>query len=175
MALPYILGVLKGDGSVFKRKDKTAVIRLRTISKEFALAFLEALRSIAFSPWLWNKEKTTGGKTVWHVEFHSKDFLAFYKSLSLEDINLLLDTQEKITSFLKGFYDSEGSCSQKQCVFYNSDVELLFLIRRLLKKVGYHPGKVRPNKRCYQLSLSRKAEVLDFLNEIKPSIPHKRW
>jgi DNA endonuclease len=148
--LSYVLGVLKGDGSVYKthrrykhRKHQIAyMICLQVRDKPFAKEFACCL-SIIF-----NKEvkvitcdEKQGRGIFFKVFLASKSFYNWYYNTNIFDIALIFPKE-----FIKGVYDSEGSLgfttskSKNNIYKYNiirivsSNLELLNIIQKQLNK-----------------------------------------
>jgi len=118
------------------------------------------------------------GKFRWWTHVHSKVFVEWFKSLSLEDVR---STAEKHPmDFLWGFYLSEGSYherkrgrgGEKVVEMVNTDPEVLSLASGLLRGLGFHPRRAvdRRRRRSYgtkplhHLRLHRREEVERFIN-----------
>lgn len=139
--LAYILGAVLGDGSVFRTAKGTYLVQLGNIrSEEFALSFAAALSAIGLSPWIY-PHKNEYANTVYTVRACSKRFLEWYEKLTLKDFEHLLNSDELCLAFIRGFYESEGSCSVTRYHYnmriYNSNRDLLALVQRLLWKMGF--------------------------------------
>jgi len=142
--LAYVLGVLKGDGSVFKierGKGSECMVQLRVTNREFAEKFKIGLIKLNLNP----RIDLVEGK-IFRVQAYSKLFYEWYSSLSLDDIEKLISSEESlIKAFLSGFYDSEGykTTTQSQGYEYtyvamsNTDRKLMEMIGRLLRKIGF--------------------------------------
>ena len=194
--LAYVLGVLFGDGSV----SKQAHIRLECheSSENFADSFFKALQNIGLNPSKklrfiksnWNKN---GGSMMWSVVATSKRFEEWFRELSYDKLENMLSTNELMSAFIRGFYESEGSYTmycrknkagwstpQYKICIRNTDLQLTHLVYSLISKLGFHPtlyeehGKKRGYSYIlYTIQLRRKQEVIKFLEYIKPSIKNK--
>jgi hypothetical protein len=179
--LAYILGVLKGDGCVYEHR-RGADIKLVTKDYVFAKSFAEALTRIGLSPriYLESNKHSLGRGVYFRVEASSKAFYIWYKSLSLKDIEDMLTNQELVASFIRGFYESEGSYNKSEHYIhiYNTDMELIEMCQRLLQKLGLNfniyvkKHNVRSNKPLYVLYKKSKKEVQKFFEIVKPCIKH---
>jgi intein-encoded DNA endonuclease-like protein len=179
--LAYILGVLKGDGCVYNHR-RGADIKLVTKDYAFAESFAKALTRIGLNPriYLESNRRSLGRGVYYRVEASSKAFYIWYKSLSLKDIESMLTSQELIASFIRGFYESEGSYYKPEHYIhiYNTDMELIEMLQRLLQKLGLNfniyvkKRNSRSNKPLYVLHKKSKKEVLKFFEMVKPCIKH---
>lgn len=195
-ALSYIIGVILGDGCVYKHEATYKVV-LRAKDKIFVESFRHALSEINLNPspitLVWNE-----GWALFDVAAYSKAFGVWFKGLTLKDIKEIADKFP--TSFIKGFYESEGSVSKcshidkrnmkrytKYCLeFSNSNLELLRLVKSLLAKLklemringpyryrrsGYISKYGREPE--YHLRTHRKTMIDYFLEMVKPGIRHE--
>lgn len=149
--LAYILGVLKGDGSVWHSpSNRGYVIHLKTSSYFFAQSFTNALKQIGLNPsFRFNK--------YWHVNANSKTFYEWFKKLSLEELKSY--TKNFQADFIRGFYESEGLMWQNKnsgyCLgLWNKNLELLSLAKDLLRELGFSFKIYRHKEVYYSLLLS---------------------
>jgi hypothetical protein len=168
--LAYVLGVLKGDGSVYLHR-RGAIINLTTSSLGFAQSFSDALSKIGLKP-----SRIYGGK-YYRVEAYSKAFHNWYKELTTAKLEEMLSNNDLIASFIRGFYESEGCCYKYSIHIYNTDYELIRLVRRLLTKLGFNFGVyIRKHNGgwghapLYTLFKNKKVDAQRFFQIIKPSI-----
>lgn len=182
-ALAYVLGVMLGDGSITSYKHGKSisyVIHLSTIDKPFAETFISALKDIGLKTVLFYfyPSKKKNWSNVYHVFANSKLFVEWYNSLTLEEIESLINGYE--AEFIRGFYESEGSVSlnpgnRKSWVISisNRDRNLLKFVEKILVKMGFD-FKFREFKRKdgidYDLRLFRQEDMYRFFYTIKPCI-----
>lgn len=169
--LCYILGVLKGDGSVYNHRNGINVT-LTVIDKIFAESFCNALKLINLNPNIYKEREK-----YYAVEASSKKFGLWYKDLTLKNIENLLDTNDKICSFIRGFYESEGNSYKNSIHIYNTNEELINMVRRLLERLGFifHIYKRENTEKytngcCFTLHKNKKSETIRFFEIIKPCI-----
>lgn len=183
--LAYILGVLYGDGDFTKKQNRT---RLTVTSKIFIESFRNAINGIGLEPHKIHEYEAEcsipsyNGHKITHyfsTGFKSKAFGEWYQQLTLQKIEELLDTPELMNSFIRGFYESDGSLKDYQISFGNTNKQLLELVQRLLIKLGYqgtnliptNAGSKRPRrKKMYELYFCRKKQMHRFIKEVKPVI-----
>ena len=131
--LAYIIGILMGDGCVYKIKHSYSVVLDITV-KPIALSFLQSLRSIGLNPFIMEKMPTNGiGKLKKYVVIaNSKNFGIWYKNLSIQKLKKLLSEERTMIGFIRGFYESEGSVSIAKNKYktinismFNTDLELI--------------------------------------------------
>lgn len=201
--LSYVLGVLKGDGSVYKtrrhykkKKNIAYMLNLQVRDKPFAEEFARCL-SVIFNKSvkvLTCDEKQDRG-IFYKVFLASKSFYEWYYSSDIYKIALAFPIE-----FVKGVYDSEGSLgfttskSKNKVYRYNiirivsSNIELLTKIQDLLeeqdissklKKRGIPrtsrilSRNIEWKKEVYCLGIYNKVSVNNFLATIGSSIPEK--
>lgn len=189
--LAYTLGVIKGDGYVTRWKERY-IIGLKVTNKDFANSFLKSLRNIGLNPFIWEMgPPNQHGKLRQHVvTAYSKVFGLWYKELTLNKLKELLIDKKHIASFIRGFYEAEGSIYLRKPDYryinirmFNTNKELLDLIKNLSTKIGVNfnlngPYKNNLNtfgggnhaKQIYVLSKSAKNEILRFMDVVNPCI-----
>jgi intein-encoded DNA endonuclease-like protein len=158
--LAYILGVIKGDGSVMLRDY---VIKLTVKDKVFAESFLRSLNNIGLNSHMsiYKHKK----KIYYQVRAFSKNFYLWYKNLKLEEIIKGFESD-----FLRGFYESEGSCCKKiYLIITNTDKLLINLILSILTKFNIlHKVYVRKTltskKIVYDIYIKDREKFLDFIS-----------
>ncbi|RLG85142.1 MAG: hypothetical protein DRO39_06330 [Thermoprotei archaeon] len=178
--LAYIVGVLMGDGSVYVDKKGSYRIELQVRSEEFAKAFAQALKAIGLKPRVWGPYKPyTGKKPRYEVVAHSKEFVEWYRSLTIEKLEKLLEDDKLFISFLRGFYESDGSLCWKSkykiLAIYNNNLRLLEFIKRRLEALGFRKVRIYHNKgKTYMLTIQyNKEEILRLLTLMKPVIKNE--
>jgi len=184
--LAYVLGLLKGDGCIYKN-ERSFRICFDNTNMTLATNFLTALKSIGLNPFLQDLAPSNGiGKQrQYRVTANSKVFYEWYKNLTLIELQKLLNGEEKIINFVRGFYEAEGSIHKQKdgtivIQIYNTDLELLKLIKYLLEKIdlNFHlngpyknSGLEKNNsKPIYRIQTGKKVNVVNFLNKVKPAI-----
>jgi intein-encoded DNA endonuclease-like protein len=174
--LAYILGVLYGDGYVSNCRQQYRA-GLSATKKEFVECFTDALKKISLRPHTFlirDSVKNPRHQDRYAVVVYSKIFYEWRKKLTLKDTKqLLIDDHRLIRSFLKGFYESEGSLDKKRMkiVIYNSNEELLLLVLRMLKILNFKTSSICPGNRAYRLRiLGGRKEIIRFLHFVNPSI-----
>ncbi|MDP6648157.1 MAG: LAGLIDADG family homing endonuclease [Candidatus Woesearchaeota archaeon] len=175
--LAYVIGVILGDGWVYKR-GYWYTIGLEALDKKFCESFYHALKQLKINPSIFHS------RNYWRVVCSSKLFYIWFKSL---DFNKIKEISEKYPiDFLRGFYESEGNFSTYKSKKYffitykitivNTDKKLIDLVKFLLDRLGFHPTYHKRNqlksnwKPLWALTLCRKLEVKQFIQLIKPCI-----
>lgn len=188
-SLSYILGVLLGDGFVYKhtvnrrkgRHDQCYTVALVTKDYEFAEKFAYALREIGLHPCIFQvkmKRKNPNWSDVWRIEATSVVLYKWFKNLNPSQIKQIARAYP--ADFIRGFYDSDGCLSQdKYITMHKSNKFLIELIRSLLCGFGFKT-KIRIDQRqgrlpvyCIRILGGIKASK-KFCELIQPSIPRKR-
>jgi len=190
-AFYYILGVLKGDGSVsiFTRNNgrKTYRIRLDVRDKKFCLSFMDGLNKIGLRvPKLLRRKKRGSIKPQYMVQLENMRLALWYKSLQLDTIHEEINKKPIYKKeFIRGFYESEGTLVRRKSDGHlrlgmnNCDEDLIILVAKLLESLGFHPTITKyDNKRLghnswYNVRLHRQNEIKRFLSIIKPCIRNK--
>lgn len=188
--LAYIIGVMKGDGSLNVKQDEHQYrIRLQSVDMSFVREFDRCISRVLNSRKhaLWSG----AGRREIHVEACS--FLLHRFMKPLEDLKPLVEHCSDCTaSFLGGFFDSEGCVdTQGSLRASNSDVLLLKYVQALLSTAFgiettgpflqtrkgtqlIRRGRVYfRNSNCYQVRV-RNIFRLRFLKEIGFTISRKK-
>lgn len=190
--LAYILGVLKGDGCVCKYRHNNIEkyrVALNVTDKNFALCFYKSLRKIGLNPSSCETMPSNGigKKRQYIVHAYSKILGMWYKKLTLEKLKKILDNENHIVFFLKGFYEAEGSLylnkknNKNMCIrIFNSDESLLSFVKYLTDKIGFSFNFYGPysnhfstfanerSRKMYNLNTSIRVDVLKFMRLINP-------
>lgn len=169
--LAEFFGIMLGDGSL---SHYQVVITLGT--KEFAYAeyvvnviheVFGAKPKIGF--------RRTGFKDVYLgsvdiTEWLQKQGLVFNKVVSQVDVpEWIFSKPEFMISFLRGFFDTDGSVYRLrfgiQASFTNKSLPILKSLRRMLYMLGYHPSAMS----AYRIYLTRRGDVTRFFKEVVPA------
>jgi len=186
--LAYIVGVLKGDGCVYMDNGRYRIC-LAVTDKVFSDSFKVALEKIGLK--CFQKEYDINKypscqnypnllKTRWLIKATSKQLYLFYKNL---DIEPFLNSDDMKIAFIKGFYESEGTCSKNSKLqtyraisMTNTTKELLEMINTFLVQFHFHPKlKARKppkpqRKQGYDIRIAGHNEVTRFLEMVQPCI-----
>lgn len=181
--LAYMLGVLLGDGYSHHDNKFNWHFGLRVDDKEFAEAFADAFFKIGLRRWpkvhehLISTEFKPEKHNVYACKVGCNKMGEWYSQLSYKKIeDLLGDDENIIFSFLRGYFDSEGSIHQDgqtgvvNVSFANTNDELSFFVSHLLKKVGFDSAVVKGAGVCLR---GTGKEKLDFIAKLKPTIKRK--
>jgi len=185
--LAYILGVLKGDGWINKNKWNYRV-GLSATELNFVESFAESLKQIGLNPEITlRKLPNPNHHDQYYLEANSKEFYNWYKGLTLNDIQTLInENTEYAIAFLRGFYESEGNISKAsknsyRLAIYNSDKELIEFVKQLIGGLeiptSLYSTKRDGKKREYTIRiLGRAQNIKRFLSLINPIIKGaKEW
>lgn len=181
--LSYILGVMKGDGNIYKKR-----IQFRTIDKIFAEKFAHYLHKIGIHSYPMFVEKRSinpnykNSKDVYCIFASSMLFARWYNGLSLE--NLEEEVSDFLEEFLCGFYESEGTIYDNhgylRITISSTDKGLLHFVYQSIRHLGFKPTFIlnkrnyRPNhKICYRVTICKQKEVPKFIETINPCIKIK--
>jgi len=182
--LAYIIGVLLGDGSVSSCKDGHYTIQLSVTSKKFALEFFSSLKRIGLNPHIAvfpppKPSRLRNGKVIipkkkqYRVRAYSKKFVLWFKKLTFEEIERMLNCKMLQAAFVRGIYESEGnirkdSRGNRRIVIANTNLELLKLVQKILYKWGVYATISDSPK--YQLRFFRSKDIQNFLKITRPCI-----
>jgi len=186
--LAYAIGVRFGDGGFDSDRHFSLCVR----DKEFAEETFNRLENLDLRPSL--RLKTRDAKPWYKVRVSSKEFCSWLVSVDLKFLESNLTSQELVASFLRGFYDSEGSLSHNRkggytLVFYNTNQPLLEFVSKLLGKLSFTPRlylllqkeevtyirgrSCVARKDRFMLTLRKKDEIRKFCEMVGSSIPRK--
>ena len=179
--LAYIIGVIAGDGSLNVYKN-TYRVRLQAVDLDFVREFDKCLCVVlgARPHNIWRG----AGRREYHVDVSSFQLHQFLMTRAV-DLSAFVEYDARcVSSFLRGFFDSEGSVSKVgDLTVSNSDRSLLMYVQELLSRyfeietsgpyLGTRKGTeiVRRGKRyirtrdCYVVRVRRKC-VLKFSEEV---------
>jgi len=134
--LSFIIGDVAGDGYIIIReKTYSYIIGLKCKDVEHAMEFARCLEVVTGSkPYI---GKRRDGLYV--VEGYSKTLCELLKKpLDIEKLRYYIEySVETITSFLRAFFDSEGSIKKNGKIYvYNTDLRLLNYVKELLLKLN---------------------------------------
>ena len=173
----YLIGVLLGDGSVYKKKVKyingeskgySYCFQLMTTSQNFAFKFIHCLKNLNFNPHI-GEGKTDRGTKLFKVSVFNKELYKKLKEIKEHPLLALKQVRSK-QGFLQGFYDSEG-CYTIWKTFprirmYNTNKDIIAVVVSFLKDLGFTPkvNEATNNKgiRFSTICLNRKEEVGRF-------------
>ena len=176
--LSYLLGVLKGDASLYKttsKKNKDGsdyILQLAAIDKDFVEFFNNVLEKI-FSRKAKIIEYTLEGSHFYRVNLRAREFYKWYYSKTEEELFKIAEAFP--ASFIKGVFDSEGSSASvnrkhknKAYSYYSiriisSNISLLGLINKWLK--NYYEISSKINKRMPRDSFI-KGRKCNFIKDI---------
>jgi len=174
-SIAYVIGVILGDGNIGHY-----LVRLRTTTLQFNKSYAKALDKIGVD----SKTVYISYRKQWNTYTCSIEFADWLKNLNLRDIEKIVTTdKDKVISFIRGFYESEGSAKKWYNVVYvtmsNSNKNLIKLLHRLVSMAGFKTSihktfDKRHNSYMYCLYiLGSSKEKLDFLKLINPCIKNR--
>ena len=185
--LSYILGVVKGDGSCFRRSEGSYRIRLQVKDREFADSFVEALKRLGLKGRLYRTNRNQ-----WSVNSDSKQV---FQALNTGTWRRIAEAYP--IEFIRGFYESEGSASVNtkgalNITLTNTDDDLLTWLIPMFAQLGWRVSlhiSTRAGvyfnktwarrtgngwykrKTCYRLYLhGTNTSKMNFLQQIAPCI-----
>ncbi|MFQ6129278.1 MAG: LAGLIDADG family homing endonuclease [Candidatus Hadarchaeaceae archaeon] len=196
--LAYILGVLYGDGTVFRYYHKgdghyRFGISLQVTQKKFALSFKQALEKLRFKP----RFSFYPPRKRYTVEQYSEEFYHWFELLSLDNLRNFLNNNFCVREFVRGFYESEGCLSteryKQRCRYKNkiyeyqrtgcslsmtnTNLEVFTLVKNCLEKLGLSfriSIRRRPGRKIlYRVYTAKRRTITRFLDVIKPCIKNK--
>jgi intein-encoded DNA endonuclease-like protein len=176
--LAYILGVLIGDGNLYKDKRMNSYkIELVAKHEAFVNSFGDALKKLGFTPHYGIKHVKWCNKNYYRVTAHNRA-IAWLKDY-MQKLEYILNRPELKIAFIKGFYESEGSSvtgKQWRVRMFGVNSSLLKLVQRFLLDLGFNFSLYlsKGSKNLYELSSTNSEQNLKFLNTINPCIKNKK-
>ncbi len=196
--LPYIIGLLIGDGYFYKVMKKGSYNNGRVVlgvkDKDLAQKFALSISHI-FGNKRGYKANWSESKRVYVVEVRSKELV----ELLLKEFNNLIKVIKiSEASFIRGLFDAEGCINikhQKNRVYpriflTNSNLELINYIKDYFEKIGIKSNiqintkggkektilgkKTKTIRDCYNLSIENFQGVKKFAEEINFTMDRKR-
>ena len=160
--LAYIKGVLCGDGWTYNNKKTWKYnVGLGCKDKEFALKFKASLEKIGLRMWFGYDEKHG-----WRTIGNSKLLYLWNENTNYDGFK----TKKEITSFLEGFYESDGTSSLTNIQYCNTNKALLLATKKYLDVFDIEttlqgPYKNNHNSTYYFLRVKSK-----YINKFKTLI-----
>lgn len=171
--LAYVLGVVKGDASIWEGS-----LTLGVRDKEFALFFKENLENWAHlkSVYKIRIDKSNNKKEYW-ISLYSIAVCNFLKNFNIEELKI--SNNKCKVMFLKGMYDSEGGVDSttRFITICNNNIFLLELCKDLLKDLGINTTKIYHYKNCgmnYEYEIGRRTDIIKFKNIVGLTIKRKQ-
>ena len=167
--LAEFIGIMLGDGHVGPTQILISIRRQERSYLEYVHRFIKELFGVD-SKYIECPERNT-----YEVYVGSVEIVRFLKDLGLvsnkvqEQVDIpdfILRGEEHGASFLKGFFDTDGSIYKLkfgvQMGFCNRSVPLLRSTREILLKLKYHPSKIS----SWKVYLTRKTDLSRYVREI---------
>jgi len=171
--LAYIVGVVLGDGWVGYNHHGFYTVGMTSIDYPFIKNFQLALERIGLRvrahPY---KNKNPNGHNGWVLSAYSKEFYHWWFSLNWESKRSIAISYPK--SFLRGIYESEGTCfyyhSRRLIKIVNKNKNVADIIRESMQVLDFHPKGHCDARGYYYVGLYRWKEVERFFELIDPCI-----
>lgn len=195
----YILGVMCGDGCIFSGRERKGrwvfnshIVHLSVKDRDFLDEFIKQFKEVyGFAPSIYYRDrKNKKWSNIWIARVKRKrvyEDLARYHfgGCAWKVPSEIMNSDEKIiSSFLKGFYDSEGSFiigpRSAAISIYSTSLAGIEGIKSLTERMGIHVSKIGTDRRafrknvCYYFSIGRIGDFKIFLNKIGFSIRRKQ-
>lgn len=177
--LAWLLGVMCGDGCLENYRRVHYRIELSTIDKRFAKTFIKKMNKVfhlneKFNP---KVQVNNNNSRYYKVDIEGKNLFNFFRKFGSfgcfkwEVPEQILKGNIKIkNSFLKGFYDSEGSINSYRKNYKKIRVVSVNRIglegvSRLLNDNGISINLIK-EKNCYSLNIYRENHINTFNNSV---------
>jgi DNA-binding transcriptional regulator WhiA len=171
-ALAELNGVILGDGHIwrFPRTDELSIF-----SNSNNQGFIKRYSGIIEAVFAKKPALTKHGSGCIRIRIYQKNIqkrlnipYSPRSKLTLRLPRWISNNKGNVVGYLRGLYEAEGSyCVHVptytyKALFSNRNKSLLKIVYRLVKGLGFHPHMSR-----YQVQISRKQEVLKFLELIQ--------
>ncbi len=171
--LAELIGALLGDGHLLKHpRTEELSIFSNSNNTGFVNRYADLIEKIFDKkPALTKHGKTNCTRIRIYQKYIQKRLKIPYSPRRHKKISIpswILKDTDLIVRYLRGLYEAEGAyCVHKptstyKVFFTNRNTSMLANVYKLVTKLGYHP-----HKSLYQVQLSRRAEVEDFIEQIK--------
>jgi hypothetical protein len=165
---PYLVGIIRGDGSAIKRKDGAYAVwvdqaeKNRNIIEEVKLRFQHMGLKTFFYRYYAKREK------VWKYRalVYSKELYSRLKSV-FRNIESYIDelSDEEAKQFIAGVLDAEGTVTDR-IVIYNKSLVLLRAIQNRLDKLGIFNSRIYKFGVVHGLQIYRRRSLKSVVGEI---------
>lgn len=185
----YLLGLVASDGNNTKEKNTKRYTRIKFHNKNETLIniFLETYKRLFPTVGISRKEVRNG---LFQLDTSNSLFATVAASLGIvspqkySDILPILNARkELIISFLRGYFDGDGTTYYKKKINmpgHYTDIRLYSVnyttakrIHQMLLKLGIH-SKIFTRKPLYIVSLKSLASKLKFIKEVGTNHPNKK-
>jgi len=195
----YLLGVMCGDGCVFSGIEnkgkwffKSYIVHLSVKDRDFLDEFIKHFINVyGFSPKIYYRDrKNKKWSNIWVARVKRK---LVYEDLARYNFggnkwkvpNEVINSKEEIVcSFLKGFYDSEGSfiigSRGASLSIYSTSKKGIEEVKRLTEGIGIKVSEIKIDSRpfrkneCYYFFITDRKSFRAFLNKMGFSIKRKQ-
>ena len=186
----YILGVMCGDGYLHRTKKDSYQVALQATDYDFVIYFTECMRKIyGLEPSI---SEIKAKKSKWNDKLCSRlcskevfeDILSYGKfgTKNWRVPGIIKESSSSIKgSFLRGFYDSEGSVdSTRKIIAVSTNKEGMSNITELLCSLGIRPLNIKMiegaenRSSCYVVKITGKNYIDLFEKNVGFSIKRKR-
>ena len=165
---PYLVGFLRGDGSVSKRKDGAYAVwadqaeKNRKIIEEVRLRFERLGRKVFFYRYYSRQDQAWKYRAL----VYSKELFTRLKSV-FRNISAYIDelSDEEAKQFIAGVLDAEGTVTDR-VVIYNKNMVLLRAIQRKLDKLGIFHSHIYKFGVVHGLQIYRRGSLKSLVGEI---------
>ena len=181
--LCYILGVLHGDGYLYKNGSNYC-ISLESVDMDFINSFKSSLNNINLivsGPY--SRKRPEKHQIIHKIESRSKLFFEWFKSLDVLKLKDIIRNAKGDIDFLRAIYESEGSYfitkeGKETLTIASTNKKLVLLIHDIIKKYGFSPTFPKPQllksgKAYYKLYFNKQKEIKDLIKLIDPCIKQK--
>jgi hypothetical protein len=165
---PYLVGIIRGDGSASKRKDGAYAVwvdqaeKNRKIIEEVKLRFERLGLKVFFYRYYSKHDQAYKYRAL----VYSKELFMRLKSV-FRNIRAYIDklSDEEAKQFIAGITDAEGTVTDR-IVIYNKNMVLLRAVQQKLNKLGILNSHIYKFGVVHGLQIYRRESLKRFVGEI---------
>ena len=168
---PYLAGMLYGDGTCYRGKNGAYAVWVDQSERNrdiLELMVIPRLARLGFNVHVYRYRDKRHGIWKWRALVYSKALFMAFLRLRRNMLQYVEELDDAgLCEFTAGLFDAEGTVTDR-LVIYNSDLELLVLLKRRLSRLGVEARIYRFGP-VFGLQIHRKEDMLKFA-EMVPSL-----
>ena len=165
---PYLVGIIRGDGSASKRKDGAYAVwvdqaeKNRKIAEEVKLRFERLGLKVFFYRYFAKQDNSYKYRAL----VYSKELFMRLKSV-FRHLKAYIDSlsDEEARQFIAGVLDAEGTVTDR-IVIYNKNLVLLRAVQRRFDKLGIFHSHIYKFGVVHGLQIYRRRSLKSLVGEI---------
>jgi len=155
--IAQVLGYIEGDGHIAELD-----IRIKDNRKE-VLRYYEKLVKDLFN--VKTTIKKVKNKDCYQLRFNSVDVVRLFNWIKQNKAVIYTSSEKVISSYIRGFFDAEGSALKTRVSFFLKDEETIHIIQMLLLRLGIS-SSLRPSGNGYRIQIIPYSEREKYAKKI---------